>query len=61
MGFVEGTNADAYRLRITIRRCNDGADAGEMGCEYPYIYNVGGNISEGVSSGRRAARVICAQ
>ena len=35
--------------------------AGEMGCEYPYIYNVGGNISEGVSSGRRAARVICGQ
>lgn len=32
--------------------------AGEMGCEYPYIYNVGGNVSEAISSGRRAARVI---
>ena len=32
--------------------------AGEMGCEYAYIYNVGGNISEAVSSGRRAARVM---
>lgn len=32
--------------------------AGEMGCEYAYIYNVGGNISEAVSSGRRAARVV---
>lgn len=34
-------------------------EAGEMGCEYPYVYNVGGNISGAVSSGRRAARVIC--
>lgn len=33
--------------------------AGEMGCEYPYIYNVGGNVSEAISSGRRAGRVIC--
>ena len=32
--------------------------AGEMGCEYPYIYNVGGNIAEAISSGRRAGRVI---
>ena len=32
--------------------------AGEMGCEYAYIYNVGGNISEAISSGRRAARVM---
>ena len=34
--------------------------AGEMGCEYDYIYNAGGNISEAISSGRRAARVISA-
>ena len=34
--------------------------AGEMGCEYAYIYNAGGNISEAISSGRRAARTICA-
>ena len=32
--------------------------AGENGCEYVYIYNVGGNISESISSGRRAARVM---
>ena len=32
--------------------------AGENGCEYVYIYNVGGNISEAISSGRRAARVM---
>lgn len=32
--------------------------AGEMGCEYAYVYNVGGNISEAISSGRRAARVM---
>lgn len=30
--------------------------AGEMGCPYPYVYNVGGNVSEAMSSGRRAAR-----
>lgn len=34
--------------------------AGEMGCEYAYVYNVGGNIAEAISSGRRAARVIAA-
>ena len=34
--------------------------AGEMGCEYDYIYNAGGNISEAISSGRRAARIISA-
>ena len=32
--------------------------AGEMGCEYPYIYNVGGNIAEAIASGRHAARVM---
>lgn len=32
--------------------------AGEMGCEYHYIYNVGGNIAEAISSGRRAVRVM---
>lgn len=30
--------------------------AGEMGCAYPYVYNVGGNVSEAISSGRRSAR-----
>lgn len=30
--------------------------AGEMGCPYVYVYNVGGNVSEAISSGRRAAR-----
>lgn len=34
--------------------------AGEMGCEYPYIYNVGGNVSEAISSGRQALRQIMA-
>ena len=34
--------------------------AGEMGCEYPYIYNVGGNISEAIGSGRHAARIMAA-
>lgn len=32
--------------------------AGEMGCEYHYIYNVGGNIAEAISSGRLAARIM---
>lgn len=32
--------------------------AGEMGCEYPYIYNVGGNIAEAIASGRHAARAM---
>ncbi|MBR2836586.1 MAG: FAD-binding protein [Coriobacteriales bacterium] len=30
--------------------------AGEMGCIYPYKYNVGGNFSEAISSGRLAMR-----
>lgn len=30
--------------------------AGEMGCEYAYVYNVGGNIAEAIGSGRHAAR-----
>lgn len=30
--------------------------AGEMGCVYAYRYNVGGNFSEAISSGRLAAR-----
>ncbi|MDR1422483.1 MAG: FAD-binding protein [Coriobacteriales bacterium] len=30
--------------------------AGEMGCEYSFIYNGGGNFSEAMSSGRIAAR-----
>lgn len=30
--------------------------AGEMGCEYVYRYNVGGNFSEAISSGRLAMR-----
>ena len=34
--------------------------AGEMGCEYHYIYNVGGNIAEAISSGRLAARIMSA-
>lgn len=34
--------------------------AGEMGCAYPYVYNVGGNVSEAFSSGRRAARNVAA-
>ncbi|MBR2836705.1 MAG: FAD-binding protein [Coriobacteriales bacterium] len=34
--------------------------AGEMGCEYDYVYNAGGNISEAISSGRRAVRIISA-
>lgn len=32
--------------------------AGEMGCEYAYVYNVGGNIAEAIGSGRRAARTM---
>lgn len=32
--------------------------AGEMGCEYAYVYNVGGNISEAIGSGRHAARAM---
>lgn len=32
--------------------------AGEMGCEYAYVYNVGGNIAEAISSGRHAARMM---
>ena len=32
--------------------------AGEMGCEYHYIYNVGGNIAEAISSGRLAAHIM---
>ena len=31
-----------------------------MGCEYHYIYNVGGNIAEAISSGRLAARIMSA-
>ena len=34
--------------------------AGEMGCIYPYKYNVGGNFSEAISSGRLAARSAAA-
>lgn len=30
--------------------------AGEMGCIYAYLYNLGGNFSEAISSGRLAAR-----
>ncbi len=30
--------------------------AGEMGCIYPYKYNVGGNFSEAISSGRLTMR-----
>ncbi|MBR2835312.1 MAG: FAD-binding protein [Coriobacteriales bacterium] len=32
--------------------------AGEMGCIYAYRYNIGGNLSEAISSGRIAARSI---
>lgn len=32
--------------------------AGEMGCVYAYRYNIGGNFSEAISSGRVAARSI---
>ena len=34
--------------------------AGEMGCIYGYAYNLGGNFSEAISSGRLAARSISA-
>ncbi|MGV8083533.1 MAG: FAD-binding protein [Coriobacteriia bacterium] len=34
--------------------------AGEFGCEYSYMYNGGGNVSEALSSGRIAARSAAA-
>ncbi len=34
--------------------------AGEMGCIYGYAYNLGGNFSEAISSGRLAARTCSA-